>query len=65
MKWNGKAMFREEMKLNPDLLQTLRNLVYGSIEKLSKEEMREFNITEDEKKELPEDVLPVDPDLET
>ena len=65
MKWNGKAMFREEMKLNPDLLQTLRNLVYGSIEKLSKEEMKELNITEDEKKELPEDILPVDPDIES
>lgn len=64
MKWNGKAMFREEMKLNPDLLQTLRNLVYGNIEKLSKEEMKELNITEDEKKEPPEDILPADPDLE-
>lgn len=64
MKWNGKAMFREEMKLNPDLLQTLRNLVYGNIEKLSREEMKELNITEDEKKEPPEDVLPADPDLE-
>lgn len=46
LKWNGKAAFREDMKKNPEILQTLRNMVYGNVDKLTKEEMRELNISE-------------------
>lgn len=46
LKWNGKAAFREDMKKNPEVLQTLRNMVYGNVDKLTKEEMRELNISE-------------------
>lgn len=48
LKWNGKAAFREDMKNNPDTLQTLRNLVYGDIERLTKEEMKQLEISEED-----------------
>ena len=46
LKWNGKAAFREDMKKNPEVLQTLRTMIYGNVDKLTKEEMRELNISE-------------------
>lgn len=48
LKWQGKAAFREEMKKDPEMLQTIRNLVYGNVEKLNKEEMKELEIDPEE-----------------
>lgn len=62
LKWNGKAAFREDMEKNPDLLQTLRNLVYGNVEKLSKEEMKELKIESEHKEE---DEILEDPFIES
>lgn len=46
LKWNGRAAFREDMKNNPDTLQTIRNLVYGDVEMLTREEMKALDIDE-------------------
>ena len=46
LKWNGRAAFREDMKNNPDTLQTIRNLVYGDVEMLTREEMKALDIEE-------------------
>ena len=55
LKWNGRAAFREDMKNNPDTLQTIRNLVYGNVEMLTREEMRALDI--EEPKPLDSEVL--------
>ena len=58
LKWQGKAAFREEMKKDPEMLQTIRNLVYGNVEKLNKEEMKELEID-------PEELPPAFPEEES
>lgn len=58
LKWNGKQAFRAFMKENPDVLQTLRNIVNGEIEVLTDAEKLELGITDEEDNELP-----VDPDM--
>ena len=55
LKWNGRAAFREDMKNNPDTLQTIRNLVYGDVEMLTREEIRALDI--EEPKPLDSEVL--------
>lgn len=53
LKWCGKQAFRQAMKEDPDMLQTLKNYVHGDIEILSEEEMKELNINpEEDKKEM-------------
>jgi hypothetical protein len=47
-KWNGAKNFRSAMKENPDLFQTLRNLVNGNIQGLTDEEMNKLGIDIDE-----------------
>lgn len=59
LKWNGKQSFREAMKQDPDLLQTLRNLVNGDITALTDAEKAELGIDENEADEM----LAEDPDM--
>lgn len=44
LKWNGAKNFRTYMKENPDVFQTLRNIVNKNIQGLTDEEMNELGI---------------------
>ena len=46
------------MKKDPEMLQIIRNLVYGNVEKLNKEEMKELEID-------PEELPPAFPEEES
>lgn len=57
LKWNGKQAFRQAMKDDPDLLQTLRNVINGDIEALSDTEKEALGIDENA------EALENDPDM--
>lgn len=60
LKWNGKLAFREAMTADPDLLQTLRNIINGDIEALSDAEKEALGIGEEESLED----IGADPDMQ-
>lgn len=53
-KWNGKMAFREDMLANPDKFKKLLNMVSGTFEDLSEEEVKEIRDSETKLEELEE-----------
>lgn len=53
LKWCGKQAFRQAMKEDPQVLQSIKDCIHGDIENLSEQEMKELQIDpEEDKKEI-------------